>query len=196
MVGPLRGVGPAVEPAWSARLRPAWPPANPPTRPTSPRAPRAPTAPVHLGARTSPTVQIDESEHWRGSSDHMRRWNHPGMLAAGPRGRPRTLHLSGQPRGPRGRRTVRYILMSRDGPYGTDHCRWAFAPFVWSCETVKPARDACLGPGMSPDATVTERLFPTCPPRASIGTLQFDESGRPRRYKSLQTGVPSAQQVM
>ena len=85
------------------------------------------------------------------------------MLAAGPRGRPRTLHLSGQPSCPRGRRTVRCSLMSRDDIYGTDHCRRAFSPFVWSCETVEPARDACLGPGMSPDATVTERLFPTCP---------------------------------
>ena len=52
-------------------------------------SPRAPTATAKLGwARTSPTVQIDASEHWRGSSDHMRRWNHPGMLASAPeRGR-------------------------------------------------------------------------------------------------------------
>ena len=54
----------------------------------------------------------------------------------------------------------------------TDHCRWAFSPLGWSCETVEPARDACLGCGMSPDVTFPERLFPTCPrarPRASIG---------------------------
>ena len=38
MVGALRRVGPAVGPAWSARLRPAWPPANPLTQPTSPHA--------------------------------------------------------------------------------------------------------------------------------------------------------------
>ena len=86
--------------------------------------------------------------------------------------------------------------MSRDDPYGTDHCRWAFSPFVWSCETVEPARDACLGPGMSPDVTVTELLLPTCPPQASIGPLHFDESGRPRRYRSLQMGVHPAQPVM
>jgi len=54
-------------------------------------SPRAPTATATLGwARTSPTVQIDASEHWRGSSDHKRRWNHPGMLASAPEGRPRT----------------------------------------------------------------------------------------------------------
>ena len=92
MAGPLRRVGPAVEPAWSARLRPAWPPANPPTRTDlSHGQPRAPKATVTLGwVRTSPTVQIDAAEHRTGSADHVRRWNHPGTLAAGPRGRPMT----------------------------------------------------------------------------------------------------------
>ena len=94
MAGPLRRICLAVEPAWSARLRPAWPPANPPTRPTSPL--QTPKATVTLGrVRTSPTVQIDASEHWRGSADYMRRWNHLGMLAAGPWGRPRTDHPYG-----------------------------------------------------------------------------------------------------
>ena len=49
---------------------------------------------------------------------------------------------------------------------------------------------------MSPDVHVPGAALPHLPPRASIGTLQFDESGRPRRYKSLQTGVPPAQLVM
>ena len=52
---------------------------------------QAPKATVTLGqARTSPTVQIDAAEHRRGSADHIRRWNHPGTPADGPRGRPRT----------------------------------------------------------------------------------------------------------
>ena len=52
---------------------------------------QAPKATVTLGqARTSPTVQIDAAEHRRGSYDHVRRWNHPGMLASAPEGRPRT----------------------------------------------------------------------------------------------------------
>ena len=87
-MGPLRRGGGVVEPPWSVRLRPAWPPDSPPTRRTSPYSAKAT---VTLGqARTSPTVQIDEAEHQRGSADHMRRWNHPGMLAVSPRGRPRT----------------------------------------------------------------------------------------------------------
>ena len=58
--------------------------------------PRAPKATVTLGwVRTSPTVHIDTSEHCRGSADHMRRWNHPGTPADGPRGRPRTHHPYG-----------------------------------------------------------------------------------------------------
>ena len=58
--------------------------------------PRAPKATVTLGwVRTSPTVQIDAAEHRTGSADHMRRWDHPGMLAAGPWGRPRTDHRYG-----------------------------------------------------------------------------------------------------
>ena len=56
--------------------------------------PRAPKATVTLGwVRTSPTVQIDAAEHRTGSTDHVRRWDHPGTLAAGPRGRPRTPRL-------------------------------------------------------------------------------------------------------
>ena len=52
--------------------------------------------------------------------------------------------------------------MSRDDPDGTDHCRWAFVPHSWSCETLEPAQDACLGPRMSPNVTVTvELLLPT-----------------------------------
>ena len=45
-MGAVRWVDLAVEPAWSARLRPAWPPANPPTRPTSPRG--RPRRQLHL----------------------------------------------------------------------------------------------------------------------------------------------------
>ena len=48
MVGPLRRTGMAVEPDWSARLQPAWPPDNPPTQPTSPSTDR-PKRPLHLG---------------------------------------------------------------------------------------------------------------------------------------------------
>ena len=89
MAGTVRRVGLAVEPLGSAHLRPAWPPANPPTRPTSPL--QTPTATVTLGwVRTSQRVQIDAAEHRTGSADHMRRWNHPGMLASAPEGRPRT----------------------------------------------------------------------------------------------------------
>ena len=48
MAGAVRRVGLAVEPPESAHLRPAWPPANPPTRPTSPRQVR-PRRRLHLG---------------------------------------------------------------------------------------------------------------------------------------------------
>ena len=74
MAGAVRRVGLAVEPPGSAHLRPAWPPANPPTRPTSPL--QTATATVTLGwVRTSKRVQIDAAEHRTGSADHVRRWN-------------------------------------------------------------------------------------------------------------------------
>ena len=85
------------------------------------------------------------------------------MLAAGPWRRPKDTPPERPTSCPRGRRTVRLQLLSRDDPDDTDHCRWAFAPLGWSCETVEPARDACLGPVMSPDVTFPERVFPTCP---------------------------------
>ena len=86
--------------------------------------------------------------------------------------------------------------MRQTDPDGYRSLQMGFFPFGWSCETVEPARDACLGPVMSPDVHVPGAALPHLPPRASIGTLQFDESGRPRRYKSLQTGVQPAQSIM
>ena len=148
MVGPLRRVGPAVEPAWSARLRPAWPPANPPTRTDLSRGqPRAPKATVTLGwVRTSPTVQIDAAEHRTGSVDHVRRWDHPGTLAAGPWGRPRTDHRYGS-RGSarRGRRfqTEATVLV-----------RW----YRWPLLSIGEADPILWGGGIGPGWVSTARV--------------------------------------
>ena len=88
----------------------------------------------------------------------------PGCLPPARGAARRTLHLSGQPLCPRAwRRTVRYSLMRQTDPDGYRSLQMGFFPFGWSCETVEPARDACLGPVMSPDVTFPERLFPTCP---------------------------------
>ena len=55
-----------------------------------------PRRPLHLGRLGQVRRYIsDAAEHHTGSADHVRRWNHPGMLAYGPRGRPRTRHPYG-----------------------------------------------------------------------------------------------------
>ena len=41
--------------------------------------------------QASPTVHAAANERWYRSAHHMRRWNRPGLLASGPRGRPRML---------------------------------------------------------------------------------------------------------
>ena len=148
MAGAVRRVGLAVEPPGSAHLRPAWPPANPPTRPTSPL--QTPTATVTLGwVRTSQRVQIDAAEHRTGSPDHMRLWNHPGMLAAGPWGRPRT----DQPYGSRGSARQRRRFQTE----ATVLVRWYRWPHLSIGEADPTLWGGGTGPGWVPPARVAAR---------------------------------------
>ena len=138
----------AVEPPGSAHLRPAWPPANPPTRPTSPL--QTPTATVTLGwVRTSQRVQIDAAEHRTGSADHVRRWNHPGMLAAGPWGRPRT----DQPYGSRGSARQRRRFQTE----ATVLVRWYRWPLLSIGEADPVLWGGGTGPGWVSPARVAAR---------------------------------------
>ena len=148
MAGAVRRVGLAVEPPGSAHLRPAWPPANPPTRPTSPL--QTATATVTLGwVRTSQRVQIDAAEHRTGSADHVRRWNHPGMLAAGPWGRPRT----DQPYGSRGSARQRRRFQTE----ATVLVRWYRWPLLSIGEADPVLWGGGTGPGWVSPARVAAR---------------------------------------
>ena len=119
----------------------------------------------------------------------------PGCLPPGPVMSPDvTFTEQTLPTCPRRRRLGRYSLMSLDDPDGTDHCRWAFFPLGWSCETVEPARDACLWPGMSPE--VTAAAPSSWLRRSASRTLHFEQSARARRYIRLLLSIGEAENII
>ena len=95
---------------------------------------------------TSPTVQIDAAEHLTGSADHVRRWNHPGTLAAGPWGRPRTDH----PYGSRGSARTRRRFQTE----ATVLVRW----YRWPLLSIEEADPTLLGGGTGPGGVSPARV--------------------------------------